>query len=89
MRPRKFDHFKGFNFYVVEDQPESSARKADGDDAEADGEKNDLDQWFEVRKNVLPPDEDEERNRENPTWKVSPALAFARAVADSCDSCRR
>lgn len=71
MRPRKFDHFKGFNFYVVEDEPEGSARKADGDTAELEGEKNGLDQWFEVRKNVLPPDEADERNRENPTWKVS------------------
>lgn len=66
MRPRKFDHFKGFNFYVVEDAPD--ARTGEGD---AEGDKDDLDKWFEVRKNVLPPDEDETRNREEPTWTVS------------------
>lgn len=81
MRPRKLDHFKGFNFYVVEDvnAPTSSRTEADVDDETAAGGeksgdgaagKNGLDRWFEVRREVLPPDEDDERNREDPTWKV-------------------
>ncbi|GHJ88573.1 hypothetical protein NliqN6_4975 [Naganishia liquefaciens] len=83
MRPRKLDHFKGFNFYVVEDRVAQAPMPDEdhSDDSEASGEEkaktktveagqNGLDKWFEVRKEVLPPDEDEERNREDPTWKT-------------------
>jgi hypothetical protein len=69
MRPRKFDHFKGFNFYVVENPPDAGVRRAE-DEGDAEAGKNDLDTWFEVRRNVLPPDEDETRDREHPTWTV-------------------
>jgi hypothetical protein len=86
MRPRKLDHFKGFNFYVVEDLPHvepSSMRDGadDGDEKEAEEkprveEEGGLKRWFEVRKEVLPADEDDERVREDPTWKVSSLLSL-------------
>jgi hypothetical protein len=36
MRPRKLDHFKGFNFYVVEDLPhvEPSSMRDGADDGD-------------------------------------------------------
>lgn len=91
MRPRKLDHFKGFNFYVVEDRVAPSPVRNEDDaeasgedkDKSAEGEKNGLDKWFDVRREVLPPDEDDERNREDPTWKVSLSWGSAGKGADT------
>lgn len=97
MRPRKLDHFKGFNFYVVEDRvAPAPARNEDDDDDDEEasgegkekpvkGETNGLDKWFEVRREVLPPDEDDERKREDPTWKVCLSWGSARNGADTLD----
>ncbi|KAJ9124024.1 hypothetical protein QFC22_000817 [Naganishia vaughanmartiniae] len=87
LRPKNNEYFKGFHFYVVQDQQAESSTTAtkkehtsDDEDADADAvqvkpepqptEKNDLDRWFEVRKDVLPADEDDSRDRNNPTWKT-------------------
>ncbi|KAJ9105146.1 hypothetical protein QFC19_003604 [Naganishia cerealis] len=77
LRPKNNEYFKGFHFYVVQDQAEPSSKPHHSDDEDADSEnaaepteKNDINRWFEARKEVLPADEDDSRDRNHPTWKT-------------------